>query len=298
MAIIKKQVKPVIFGLSGTSLTKSEISLIKNYTPYGFIIFKRNINSLIQLKKLILSIKNYHKQSPIIMIDHEGGRINRFSEIFSQKRFSGQYFGELYKNNLKKFFKEANYFINFNTRLFKFLGINTVAYPVMDLIYKETNNVIGDRSFGNEVKTVKKIASYFISEFEKFGIFTVAKHAPGHGLALKDSHYFLPEVSKKKDYLIKNDFNCFKEAKSKFLMTAHIKYKSFDDLTATYSKKIISIIRNDLNYKGIIMTDDICMKALKGSLKYRVKQPLIAGCNIILHCNGNNSEMEKVVKYL
>ena len=85
MAIIKKQVKPVIFGLSGTSLTKSEISLIKNYTPYGFIIFKRNINSLIQLKKLILSIKNYHKQSPIIMIDHEGGRINRFSEIFSQK---------------------------------------------------------------------------------------------------------------------------------------------------------------------------------------------------------------------
>ena len=81
-------------------------------------------------------------------------------------------------------------------------------------------------------------------------------------------------------------------------MTAHIKYKSFDDLTATFSKKIISIIRNDLNYKGIIMTDDICMKALKGSLKYRVKQPLIAGCNIILHCNGNNSEMEKVVKYL
>ncbi|MEK9874876.1 MAG: glycoside hydrolase family 3 N-terminal domain-containing protein [Pelagibacteraceae bacterium] len=298
MAIIKKQIKPVIFGLSGTSLTKSEISLIKNYTPYGFIIFKRNINSLIQLKKLILSIKSYHKQNPIIMIDHEGGRINRFDQIFSQKKFSGQYFGELYKNNLKNFFKEANYFINFNTRLFRFLGINTIAYPVMDLRYQKTHNVIGDRSFGSEVKTIKKISAYFINKFEKFGIFTIAKHAPGHGLALKDSHYFLPEVSKSKDYLIKNDFNCFKDAKSKFLMTAHIKYKSIDDLTATYSKKIISILRNHLNYKGMIMTDDICMKALKGSLKYRVKQPLIAGCNIILHCNGNNSEMEKVVKYL
>jgi len=291
----KDKIIPVIFGLKGYTLTKKEINIIKNNMIFGFIIFKRNILSLSQLRNLINHLNKLSSNNPIIMIDHEGGRINRFSNLFSQRGFTAKYFGDLFSRDEKKFLKIARFFVNFNSRIFKFLGINTVAYPVLDLKYNKTHEVIGDRSFSSNPNIVKKVSKLFIKEYQKRGIHCISKHVPGHGLSVVDSHYDLPVVKETYDYLKKNDFLCFKNIKSKFMMTAHINFSSIDEKIATYSKKINLIIKNKLNFRGLIMTDDICMKALKENIAYRTLQPLIAGYDIILHCNGDINEMEKIV---
>ena len=298
MEITKNKIIPVIFGLKRYCLSKREVSLIKNNNIYGFIIFQRNIFSTIQLKNLINHIKSLCKNNPIFMIDHEGGRINRFNHIFTQRKYSGNYFGNLYKLDKKKFFEEASNFIKFNINIFKYLGIDTVAYPVSDLKHKNTHKVIGDRAFSNNPKIVNYLSQFFINKYQQNGIKCISKHAPGHGLAEKDSHYDLPVVTKSLQYLEQNDFSCFEKLNSFFMMTAHVKYNQIDDKVATYSKKIISLIRKKIKFKGVIMTDDICMKALNQSLNYRVTQPLLAGCDIILHCNGNINEMEQIISIL
>ena len=298
METIKNKIIPVIFGLKGHTLTKKEMDIIKNNMIFGFIIFKRNILNFSQLRTLINHLKKLSLNDPIIMIDHEGGRVNRFSNLFSQRNFTAKYFGELYSNDKKKFYKTAKFFINFNSRIFNFLGINTVAYPVLDLKYNKTHKVIGDRSFSSDPNIVRKISKIFIKEYQKRGINCISKHVPGHGLSVVDSHYDLPVVKQTYNYLTKNDFSCFKNIKSKFMMTAHINFSSIDKKIATYSKKINLIIKNELNFKGKIMTDDICMKALKENIVYRTLQPLIAGYDIILHCNGNINEMEKIVSII
>ena len=295
MEIVKKKVIPVIFGLNGYNLTKDEIKIISENKIFGFIIFKRNILNFEQLKKLIEHVKILSLNTPIIMIDHEGGRVNRFNSIFDQKKYTGLYFGKLFKFNKAKFYAEAKNFINFNTNIFKYLGINTIAYPVTDLTYSKTHSVIGDRSFSSTVDTVNKLSKFFINEYQKLGINCISKHVPGHGLAIKDSHLELPVVKESYPFLMENDFKCFQNLNPKFMMTAHIKYNSLDNKLATYSKKIISIVRKKIKFKGLIMTDDICMKALKESLYFKVTQPLLAGCDIILHCNGNNNEMKKII---
>ncbi len=298
MEAIKDKIIPVIFGLKGYTLTKEEMNIIKNNMIFGFIIFKRNILNFSQLRSLIYHLKKLSLNDPIIMIDHEGGRVNRFSNLFCQRSFTAEYFGELYSKDKKKFFKKARFFINFNSRIFNFLGINTVAYPVLDLKYNKTHDVIGDRSFSSDPNIVKKISKLFIKEYQKKGINCISKHVPGHGLSVVDSHYDLPVVKETYNHLTKNDFSCFKNIKSKFMMTAHISFSSIDKKIATYSKKINLIIKNKLNFKGIIMTDDICMKALKENISYRTLQPLIAGYDIILHCNGNINEMKKIVSII
>tara|TARA_B100000212_G_C27378469_1_gene535792 strand:- start:1169 stop:2098 length:930 start_codon:yes stop_codon:yes gene_type:complete len=294
----KDKIIPVIFGLKGYSLTKKEMSIIKNNMVFGFILFKRNILNFTQLRALIDHLKKLSLNDPIIMIDHEGGRVNRFSNIFSQQTFTAKYFGELFSEDKKKFLKVAKFFVNLNSGIFNFLGINTVAYPVLDLKYNKTHEVIGDRSFSSDPYIVKKISRVFIREYQKKGINCISKHVPGHGLSIVDSHYDLPVIKESYNYLTKNDFSCFKNIKSKFMMTAHINFSSIDKKIATYSKKINLIIKNELNFKGLIMTDDICMMALRENLVYRTLQPLIAGYDIILHCNGNINEMEKIVSII
>ncbi len=298
METSKNKIIPVIFGLKGYSLTKDEIGIIKNNMIYGFIIFKRNILNLYQLRNLIFHLKKLSPHNPIIMIDHEGGRVNRFSNLFSQHKFTAKYFGELFAENKKNFFKDASFFINFNSLIFKFVGINTVAYPVSDLKYNRTHKVIGDRSFSNNPNIVNKLSSFFIKEYQKRGINCVSKHVPGHGLSIVDSHFNPSTVKESYNYLKKNDFLCFKNLKSKFMMTAHISFSSIDKKIATYSKKINLIIKDELKFKGLIMTDDICMKALRENITYRSLQPLIAGYDIILHCNGNINEMKKIVSII
>ena len=177
------------------------------------------------------------------------------------------------------------------------MGVNINTLPVLDLRFKGASNIIGNRSFSNDPKIVSKIGDYCIYLHHRNSIGSVIKHIPGHGLAKVDSHHFTPMVNKKKNYLLKKDFASFKNKKSYFAMTAHIIFNKIDNInTVTHSKKMISLIRNKLGFRNIIISDDISMKSLKGSLIGNIIKTFNAGCNLVLHCNGNLREMEIVAK--
>ena len=175
------------------------------------------------------------------------------------------------------------------------LGININTAPVLDLYRKNSNKIIGDRSFSSQPKIVNKIGDIVIKKFKKNKIFTVIKHMPGHGLATVDSHKKLPIINKNLKYLKKKDFIPFKNKNSSFGMTAHILFSKLDRThCVTHSKNLIRIIRSEIGFKNIIITDDISMKALKYDISENTKRAFTSGCNIVLHCNGNLREMTKV----
>ena len=167
--------------------------------------------------------------------------------------------------------------------------------PVLDLLYKGSSNIIGDRSFSRDPKIVSTLGDLCIKYFKKNSIGTVIKHIPGHGLAKVDSHLFTPTINKSLNYLINNDFRSFKLKKSLFAMTAHIIFKKIDPVyTVTHSEKMIKIIRNEIKFKNLIISDDLSMKSLKHSVKQNTIKTFKAGCNMALHCNGNLKEMNIV----
>ena len=173
----------------------------------------------------------------------------------------------------------------------------------MDIERGKFNGIIGDRSFSADKLTVSKLGKMCIDFHHENKIGTIIKHIPGHGASNIDSHHFLPQTNLSRENLAKNDFFPFIKSKAFFAMTAHVKYNKFDSKnSATHSKIIINeIIRKKMKFKGIIMTDDISMKALKFDLKTNVVKSLDAGCNLILHCNGDYSEakiISKIVPYL
>ena len=180
--------------------------------------------------------------------------------------------------------KELKLFIDKISFLLKNLGININTVPVLDLRYKNTSNVIGDRSFSKNTKIVSDIGDLCIKYFKNNSIGTVIKHIPGHGLAKVDSHYFTPSINKSLDYLKKNDFKAFKSKNSLFAMTAHVIFKKIDPKnTVTHSKKLIDIIRNKIKFKNLIISDDLSMKSLKNSISENTRKSFSAGCNLALH---------------
>ncbi len=289
-----KNRKSFITGISSTYLKKNEIVFLKKNKPWGVILFSRNINNFNQTKKLINQIKScFHDNKYPILIDEEGGRVSRLTKIIDTSVFSSKYFGKLYLKNKKKFFYQYKVYVNIVSQILNDLGININTVPVLDVVRNKTNKIIGDRAFSNKVKIVSKIGDYNIKLYSKNRIGTVIKHIPGHGLAINNSHFSTPIVNEKKKILNKIDFSAFKNKKSLFAMTAHIIYSQYDPInTATHSRIIINnIIRKKLNFRNLLISDDISMKALKYGLKENVIRSIKAGCNLILHCNGNIKEM-------
>ena len=286
-----------ICGIKSTKLSNSEYIFLKKYKPWGIILFSRNINSIKQTRKLINSIKKIFNDSNYpILVDEEGGRVTRMSRIIDNSKFPASYFGKIYKNDKKKFNKMLNLYIDRVSKVLNITGINFNTVPVLDIFRKNSHNIIGDRSYSNDKMIVSKIGGLVIKKFKKNKINTIIKHIPGHGLAKVDSHLKLPKINKNLAYLIKNDFYPFRQ-NSSMAMTAHLLFNKIDKKNpVTQSKKIIEIIRNKIGFKGILLTDDISMKALKYSLSENIKQAFTAGCNIVLHCNANFREMEIVAK--
>ena len=286
-----------ICGIKSTKLSNSEYIFLKKYKPWGIILFSRNINSIKQTRKLINSIKKiFNDINYPILIDEEGGRVTRMSSIIDNSKFPASYFGKIYKNDKKKFNKMLNLYIDRVSKVLNITGINFNTVPVLDIFRKNSHNIIGDRSYSNDKMIVSKIGGLVIKKFKKNKINTIIKHIPGHGLAKVDSHLKLPKINKNLAYLIKNDFYPFRQ-KSSMAMTAHLLFNKIDKKNpVTQSKKIVEIIRNKIGFKGILLTDDISMKALKYSLSENIKQAFTAGCNIVLHCNANFREMEIVAK--
>ena len=287
-----------IVGIKSTKLSYKEKIFLKEYKPWGVILFTRNIKNIRQTHFLIHSIRKIFKDKNYpILIDQEGGRINRLKNIISFDNLTSEFFGSKYIKDYKEFKFYYKLFIDKISYLLKLIGSNINTSPVLDLRIKGASNIIGNRSFSKNPKIVSKIGDYCIKYFHENGIGTVIKHIPGHGLAKTDSHHFTPTVNKDLKYLLKNDFFTFKNKKTFFAMTAHVIFNKIDKYnTVTHSKKLIKLIRKKIGFRNILISDDLSMKSLKGTLQQNTIKTFNAGCNLALHCNGNLKEMEIVGK--
>ena len=282
-----------ITGIKSTTLSSREKIFIKKYKPWGVILFSRNLRTIKQIQKLTNEIKKIFKDKNYpILLDQEGGRVNRLYKFLNTDPLTSMYFGDLFKKDKKKFDIYYKIFIDKTSYLLKQIGVNINTVPILDIRTKGSSNIIGDRSFSTNPKIIDKIGNLCIKNFHYNNIGTVIKHIPGHGLAKVDSHKLTPVIKKKTSYLIKNDFSTFKKKNSFFAMTAHIIYSDIDKAnTATHSNLIIQLIRKNIKFKNILISDDISMKSLKYSIKENTLRAFSAGCNLVLHCNGNYAEM-------
>ena len=293
-----KNRRAFIVGIKSIKLSNKEKIFLKKYKPWGIILFSRNIKTIKQTKDLTNSIKKiFNDKKYPILIDQEGGRVNRLNKIISFDNMTSEYFGELLVKDNYKFNIIYKLFIDRTSDLLRQIGVNINTVPVLDLRVKGSSNIIGDRSFSQNKKIVSRIGDICIKFFQENSIGTIIKHIPGHGLAKVDSHFFTPLVNKSLKYLIKNDFYPFKNKNSLFAMTAHVIYQKIDNINpATHSKKLINIIRKKIGFKKILISDDLSMKSLKNDIKTNTIKTFSAGCNIALHCNANLNEMRVVAE--
>jgi beta-N-acetylhexosaminidase len=290
--------KAAIVSISGLTLTREERIVIKRGKPWGIILFKRNISSENQLIHLITSIKKTMKDKKYpILIDEEGGKVSRLSSFLNNSHFNQKYFGDIYKLNKNIGINLYKSYVDSLSKILTKVGISINTSPVLDLIKKNTHDVIGNRSYSSSPVIVNELGKLCIKFFKKNKIATVIKHIPGHGGANLDSHFRLPKVNETFVSLKKNDFKCFKNTSSFFAMTAHILYTKIDKKNnATHSSTIIKkIIRNQIGFKGILISDDISMKALKYDILKNSNLALKAGCNLVLYCAGKTIETKKLL---
>ena len=287
-----------IVGIKSTSLNVKEIRFLKKYKPWGIILFTRNIKNIRQTQKLTYNIRKIFKDRDYpILIDQEGGRVNRLKNIITFDNLTSEFFGKKYLTNNYEFKIFYKLYIDKTAYLLKNLGININTVPVLDLRVKGSSNIIGDRAYSKNAKIVSSIGDFCIKYFHENSIGTIMKHIPGHGLAKVDSHHFTPIINKSLKYLMKKDFKVFKNKDTFFAMTGHLIFNKIDKKnTVTHSKKIIQIIRKKIGFKNVLISDDLSMKSLKYNLGLNTIKTFKAGCNLSLHCNGNLKEMEIVAK--
>ena len=290
--------KAIIISIKGLKLTKEERLLLQNENPWGLILFKRNIKSLNQIKLLIRNIRNTTKDKNFpILIDEEGATVSRLINLINHK-FSARYFGLLYLNNKKLCIILYKKYLDQLCKILKIIGLNINTIPVLDVLRSNTSSVIDDRSFSKNPKIVKLLGQITVKHCHKNKVICVIKHIPGHGCATSDSHHETPIVKTSIKKLKEIDFYPFKNNSAKMAMTAHILYKEIDNKNvATFSKKTISkIIRKKIGFNGILISDDISMKALKYDLITNAKKSIEAGCNLVLYCAGNINDNFKLIK--
>lgn len=292
----KKIAKPIIYGVSGLSLTDEEKYFFSKSRPLGFIVFARNIADKTQLKNLTDSLREVMEGEVLLLVDQEGGRVARMKEPHWKKYPAGQYFADLYETN-KDAAREA-LFKNFQeiaTDLQE-VGINVDCAPVLDILTDKTHTVIGDRAYGRNAEQVADLGRKVCEGLLSKDVYPVIKHIPGHGRGTSDSHFELPVVDASLEELRTTDFIPFTKLNDqKFAMTAHILYNAIDkNNCATVSPTAIKLIRDEIGFKNILMSDDVSMKALKGTFAEKTINILQAGCDLVLHCNGNMKEMAEI----
>lgn len=294
---------PVIFGISGLKLTDEEKELFIKAQPYGFILFARNIDTKEQIKNLTASLKaTGQNEAPVILIDQEIGRVTRIKPPLMKAHDHAEQFGKLAQSDLSAA-KSGVYNAYKEIGLgLKELGFDVDCAPVADLYYGFADKIIGQRSFGANLNIVTELCKSACEGLKDAGIEPVIKHVPGHGRANCDSHLTLPTVDTPLDELEKTDFAIFKNIakNSKYAMTAHVLFTALDsDKCVTLSSKAMTYIRENLGLKeNIIMSDDLCMKALQGTPQDLAIEALNAGLDLVLHCNGSYSEMLAIYEEL
>lgn len=291
--------KAAIVGVASHSLSPAERRLFEAERPLGFILFARNCEHPDQVKALIQELRgSIDDPNAPVLIDQEGGRVTRlkppvWSPICALRRI-----GELAGSDLGMAKEAARLHARLIAADLEPLGITVNCAPVLDLGLDGQTEAIGDRAFSDDPNVVAELGQAMIQGYLEGGILPVIKHLPGHGRALVDSHLELPRVEAKLDELKAQDWLPFRACGSApFAMTAHILYRALDqDAPATQSSRIIDeVIRGEIGFEGALMSDDLSMEALGGSLFERAGRALAAGCDLALHCNGKLDEMSQVL---
>ena len=290
---------PFILGCSSSKLTRDERLFFNDSPPFGFILFQRNCNNKTQVRELIYNLRESVDHFAPIFIDQEGGRVQRLKEPVWRKAPTSASFGKIFKVNEEL----ASQLVFQNARLIaeelQVLGIDVNCAPVLDLFEGNANCIIGDRAFSSDPRATSILGKSFVKGLGSGGVAPVVKHIPGHGRAEVDSHLALPKIEAEPTILKKSDFIPFVDLNDSLAaMTGHLLFDKIDSIKpVTISPDIIShIIREYIGFQGLLISDDISMAALTGDLSLIAKNVLSAGCDIILHCNGNLSEMKKIVE--
>lgn len=296
---------PVLFGISGKELTAEERELFRAFLPYGFILFRRNIDTPEQTKALTASLRELTGRADTpILIDQEGGRVQRLRPPHWADLPNLQAIGELYEKNKALGIDATKLQAQAIAGMLTELGFNVVCAPVMDVPVAGAHDVIGDRAFSQKPSVVATLATVMAQEFLNCGITPIMKHIPGHGRADADSHYACPVVSADRDELNKTDFLPFKTITQTvtpeilWAMTAHVVFPALDEEPVSVSTKAIKVLRQELGVKGCIIPDAIEMEALGGTLADRALATLKAGCDLTMHCSGKLEDMKAIAAVL
>jgi beta-N-acetylhexosaminidase len=290
--------KAFITGLSGTALNADERAFIAAERPWGFILFKRNVETPQQVASLVDELKKCagRREAPVL-IDQEGGRVQRLGPPNWPSYPPGALFGRLYDLDPGLGLRAARLGSRLIAEDLRELGITADCLPLADVPVAGADGVIGDRAYGTEPRKVAAIARAVTEGLEQGGILPVLKHIPGHGRATADSHLRLPTVDTQAKDLETTDFAAFQPlADLPMAMTAHVVFSAIDPVhPATTSATIVEqVIRGVIGFQGLLMSDDVSMNALSGSIAERTRDIFSAGCDMVLHCNGKLEEMRRV----
>lgn len=276
---------PLIVDCKGLRLTAEERALFKTINPYGFILFGRNCDNPAQVKALTDEMREVTGRHNVpILIDQEGGRVARLKPPHWTKFPSARQLAQAKGDSLRATYLSARLLA---AELVE-VGINVDCLPLADIPVPGAHDIIGDRAFGTDAKTVSTHARAQANGLMDAGVVPVLKHIPGHGRAMVDSHESLPVVTASLAELEATDFKPFKElADLPMGMTAHVIYNALDpERMATLSTKAINYIRHDIGFDNLLMSDALWMKSMTGTYAERTQGALSAGCDVVLHCNG------------
>jgi beta-N-acetylhexosaminidase len=293
--------KPVIFGLSGLTLTDDERALFAAAKPAGYILFKRNIEDRTQVRALTDSLRELHGRDDVpILIDQEGGRVTRMKPPVWPEFPAGAAFDALYDVSAMTAIEAARSNAEALALTLSEVGINVNCLPVLDVRVPETTPAIGDRAMGSDPMRVAALGRGVLDGLKRGGVVGVVKHMPGHGRAVVDSHHELPTVTVSKNEL-EQDFAPFRSLNwAPMGMTGHIVFEAYDATNpATMSPLVIDeVIRGEIGFDGLLMSDDLDMNALSGDVPSRAVRCVEAGCDLALNCWGRFDEMVQIVDRL
>jgi beta-N-acetylhexosaminidase len=288
-----------ISGCAGLQLNADEEAFFRDAQPWGLILFKRNVESPEQVRALTARFREVvGRRNAPVLIDQEGGRVQRMGQPHWRKYPAARRYGERYELDPMGAVRAARLTARLIADDLTAVGINVDCLPVLDVPSPGSHDVIGDRAYSTSVEKVIVLARQAMAGLMAGGVLPVIKHMPGHGQASVDSHLTVPVVAASRKQLEAGDFLPFAAfADAPLAMTGHVVYEAIDrDNPATQSRKVVRLIRKQIGFEGLLMTDDLSMKALAGDMAERVRRALEAGCDMMLHCNGNFAEMQAVAQ--
>ena len=288
-----------ILGCLGTVLTAGEKAFFRDVRPWGFVLFKRNIETPDQVRALTTALRETVDDAAApILIDQEGGRVQRLGPPHWRRYPPGRAYGTLATNDPLYRREMTRLGARLMAHDLTALGINVDCVPVLDVPATGAHDIIGDRAYGETVQEVATLGRAAAEGLIAGGVLPIIKHMPGHGRSMADSHENLPVVEASRAELEAVDFEPFRILSDMpMAMSAHVVYTAVDPRNpATTSRTAIrDVIRGSIGFDGLLMTDDLSMKALQGDFEARARKALAAGCDMILHCNGKMDEMKPVV---